>query len=340
MSLRLSRVVACAGAAAEPTRLRILSFLRQTELTVGQLTQLLDQSQPRVSRHLKILVEAGLVHRTPEGSFAYFRLARDGSGAQLVEALLAQLDPADPVMQGDSRKLNELRSEREAATQAFFDTNASDWDRIRALHVADERVDAAINEAINTRAPNSLLDLGTGTGRLLERFGDRVLTGLGIDASANMLAVARNNLERKGLAHCRVRQGNLLSLDAEAGKFEMTVLHQVLHLLDEPDRAIAEAARTLSAGGWLVVVDFAPHQHEFLRTEFAHRRLGFSADTVLRWMHDAGLHNARCVTLEPDQRERIALSIWIGERPAGRGTRALRVATRAAIAETALGETA
>jgi ubiquinone/menaquinone biosynthesis C-methylase UbiE len=314
MSLGLDHLVEVASAAAEPTRLRILGFLASTELTVGQLTELLAQSQPRVSRHLKVLLDSGLIHRTPEGSFAWFRLARDGAGAALVEGLLAQLDQNDPVVRSDKRKLGELRAARAASSQSFFDRHASEWEQIRALHVADDRVEAAIRGAIAQRKPGSLLDLGTGTGRMLELFGDQIITGLGIDVSPNMLAIARANLERASMSHCSVRHGNLLSLEAESGRFEATLLHQVLHLLDEPERAIAEAARTLAPGGWLLVVDFAPHPHEFLRTEHAHRRLGFPESTVIDWMTAAGLI-AHCTTLPADRPDGIAISLWIGERP-------------------------
>src|SRR5437870_3679980 len=276
-------------AAGETTRLRILALIGEAELTVSDLTEILRQSQPRISRHLKLLTEAGLVARFREGSWAFFRLAERGGSAELAHALISRLDPADPVVGRDRERLAEVRAARAAAAQAYFRAHAAEWDRIRRLHVADAAVEAAIRQALSERPFRSLLDLGTGTGRMLELFGPEIERGLGIDLSLDMLLIARARLERAGLRHSSVRQGDIYDLSLPRDSFDVVIVHQVLHFLDDGARAIREAARVLRPEGRLLVVDFAPHDLEFLREEHAHRRLGFANETVTQWMSAAGL---------------------------------------------------
>lgn len=304
-------------AAGEATRLRVLVLVAQAELTVSDLTQILRQSQPRISRHLKLLVEAGLVERFREGSWAFFRIAEHGGSADLARALIARLDPQDPVAVRDRERLSAVRRARAAAAQDYFRSHAAQWDRIRKLHAADEAVEAAIVSALSERPFRSLLDLGTGTGRILELFGPHIERGLGIDLSLDMLALARERVERAGLRHCSVRQGDIYDLAVPAGSFDVVIVHQVLHFLDDGGRAIREAARVLAPGGRLLVVDFAPHDLEFLRDEHAHRRLGFSQDTVEQWIAGAGLETTahRSLAPEPGSDGKIAVSLWLGRDP-------------------------
>src|SRR5512139_1234863 len=158
-------------AAGEETRLRVLALLAEAELTVSDLTDILRQSQPRISRHLKLLVEAGLIERFREGTWAFFRLAEHGSAAEVARSLLDHLNPADQTIARDRERLTSVRQARAAAAQAYFREHAADWDRIRKLHVADEAVEEAIRAALAEKPFRSLLDLGTGTGRMLELFG-------------------------------------------------------------------------------------------------------------------------------------------------------------------------
>jgi len=301
-------------AAGEDTRLRVLMLLAEAELTVSDLTQILRQSQPRISRHLKLLVEAGLVERFREGAWAFFRLAEHGATAELARALVARLDPSDPIALRDRERLAAVRRARAAAAQDYFRAHAAQWDRIRKLHVADEAVENAMRDALAERPFDSLLDLGTGTGRMLELFGPQARRGLGIDLSLDMLLLARERIERTGLRHCSVRQGDIYDLALPAGSFGVVVIHQVLHYLDDGARAIREAARMLAPAGRLLVVDFAPHDLEFLREEHAHRRLGFSAESVAQWMRAAGLDMTlhRSLAPEPGSDGKIAVSLWLG----------------------------
>jgi ubiquinone/menaquinone biosynthesis C-methylase UbiE/Fe2+ or Zn2+ uptake regulation protein len=312
--LKFDALHAALKAAGEETRLRILALLAEAELTVSDLTQILRQSQPRISRHLKLLVEAGLIERFREGAWAFFRLAEGSGTAAFAHTLVRQLNPNDVTVARDRDRLAAVRTARAAAAQDYFRSHAAQWDRIRKLHVADEAVERAIREALADRPFRSLLDLGTGTGRILEMFGPGLERGLGIDLSLDMLLLARDRLERAGLRHCSVRQGDIYDLAVPADSFDVVIIHQVLHFLDDGARAIQEASRVLAPGGRLLVVDFAPHDLEFLREEHAHRRLGFSAETVTQWMAaadlDVTLH--RSLAPEPGSDGKVGVSLWLG----------------------------
>jgi ubiquinone/menaquinone biosynthesis C-methylase UbiE/DNA-binding transcriptional ArsR family regulator len=299
-------------ATAEETRLRILGLLAEGELSVSDLTEILRQSQPRVSRHLKLLVESGLIVRTREGSWAFFSLTDVPAVRGLVDTLLAALRCDDPVLQRDRERLAEVRAARAEAAQDFFRRIAPDWDQLRRLHVDEADVDAAIQTVLSGRPVRSLLDLGTGTGRILELFGPTLERGLGIDLSPAMLAVARANLQRARLSHCSVRQGDIFDLAVEHDRHDAVIVHQVLHFLEDGARAIREAARCLRPAGRLVVVDFAPHDLEFLRETQAHRRLGFARETVEGWLAAAGLEPAGFMKLDPppEAPQGLAVSIW------------------------------
>ena len=313
--LSFARLTATLKAAAEPTRLRILALLAEAELTVSDLTEILRQSQPRLSRHLRLLTEAGLVDRFREGSWAFFRLGERGGTAELARALIGRLKIDDAIVLRDRERLAAVRTSRAAAAQNYFRRHAAEWDRIRRLHVADAAVESAIRTALADKPIRSLLDLGTGTGRMLELFGADIERGLGLDLSLDMLALARARLDRAGLKHCSVRHGDIYDLALPRDSFDVVIIHQVLHFLDDSARAIAEAARVLRPGGRLLVVDFAPHDLEFLREEHAHRRLGFSAETVTGWLEAAGLDVLRQETLPPGPQGKIAVSLWLARDP-------------------------
>ena len=312
--LQFSAVNAALKAAGEATRLRVLVLLSEAELTVSDLKQILRQSQPRISRHLRLLVEAGLIERFREGSWAFFRLAESGGAAELARTLIGRLDPADPAIVRDRERLIAVRQSRAASAQAYFRAHAAEWDRIRKLHVTDAAVEGAITEALTGKPFRAMLDLGTGTGRILELFGPKVERGLGIDLSLDMLALARARIERAGLKNCSVRQGDIYDLALPPASFDVVVIHQVLHFLDDGARAIREAARVLEPAGRLLVVDFAPHDLEFLREEHAHRRLGFAPETVTQWMTATGLEVTmhRSLAPEPGSDGKIAVSLWLG----------------------------
>lgn len=317
MRLPVQSHVAALKAMAEPTRLRLLVLLASGELNVKDLTGILGQSQPRISRHLKLLAEAGLVERAPEGSWVYFRLGEGGAGGTLARRVLEAVDGTDPVLVRDRRRAESLRDERERAAQAYFQSHAGEWDRIRALHVAEAQVESVVSEVLGNGPFDLFLDLGTGTGRMLELFRDRYRRGLGIDLSPAMLAYARAKLERSEIARAHVRQADIYDLPLADQTVGAAVMHQVLHFLSDPQRAVREAGRVLAPGGRLLIVDFAPHELEFLRDQFAHERLGFSTQQVGQWLNDCGLELAETRDLVPDNAGsgNLTVSVWLARRP-------------------------
>jgi ArsR family transcriptional regulator len=315
----LSRVQALAAlrGAGEATRLRILALLAGGELNVKDLTQILGQSQPRISRHLKLMADAGLIRRFREGSWVFFRLADQGAEAALARSIVASLDQSDLTLARDRARAEAVQKARAETAQAYFKAHASDWDKIRTLHVAEKDVESAMDEALGEGPFDLLVDLGTGTGRILELFGPRASRVLGFDINHAMLAYARMKLERAGLSHAQVRHGDLHNVPLPDGAADAVVLHQVLHFLDDPAAALAEAARLLAPGGKLLVVDFAPHELEFLREQSAHRRLGFAREQIGRLLETARLKLDRFRELKPAPTGgKLTVSLWLGSKPA------------------------
>jgi ArsR family transcriptional regulator len=302
---------------ADPTRLRIITLLRAMELSVGELAQVLGQSQPRVSRHVKILIDAGLAERRKEGSWVFLSLG----SARRVEPLFTLLDRwsesegEDPWAVADAARLAAVRSDRAAAAERYFASHAADWDELRTLHIAETEVEAAIGRALGERPVGRLTDIGTGTGRMIELFGASAERAVGVDRSPEMLRLARVKLAQAGLASAELRQGDMYALPLANGSADTVILHQVLHYAQQPAAAVAEAARLLSTGGRLLIVDFAPHEREELRTRDAHARLGFADEAVLVWMAAAGLEARVLEHLEGGE---LTVTLWVGERSEAR----------------------
>jgi ArsR family transcriptional regulator len=281
-------------------------------LTVSELVRILGQSQPRISRHLKLLSEAGLLDRIREGSWVFNRLAKSGTGAELAARLSSMIPRDNRLIQRDIERLLEVKHDRGELAAAYFREMAGSWDQIRSLHVDDTDVEKEIIDQLDWGRISSMIDLGTGTGHLLECFGSRLSQGEGIDQSREMLAVARANLEAASLSHCQVRQGNLYQLPNPTSTFDLAVIYQVLHFVDDQALAIHEATRVLKPGGQLVVVDFAPHDIEHLRINDSHRRLGFSDTEVGFWFTSAGLTLKSTTKLVGAP---LTVCIWITEKP-------------------------
>ena len=310
LPMTLETLVGALRAAGEDTRIRILALLAEGELTVSDLTDILGQSQPRVSRHLKLMVEAGLIQRSREGAWAFFSVAdRDPAGG-LVRALVQRVDASDAVLRGDRDRLRAVRVNRAEAAAAYFSKHADEWDKIRSLHAPDAVVEDALRAAIGDVAFGAMLDLGTGTGRMISLFGPQARRRVGVDASHAMLAVARANLERESIP-VELRQGDIYALPVERDAFDLVILHQVLHFLDDPARAIREAAQSLAPGGRMLIVDFAPHDLEFLRETQAHLRLGFSVGQIDGWLAEAGLRGERRRDIAPPVKGGAQLTVSI-----------------------------
>ncbi|GAB4224056.1 MAG: metalloregulator ArsR/SmtB family transcription factor [Kiloniellaceae bacterium] len=299
-------------AAAEPTRLRLLVLCAHADLTVSDLVQILGQSQPRLSRHLKLLAEAGLLDRSREGSWVYFRLARNGGTASLAQTLVDALPDNDPTVLRDLERLEALMSDRARRAEDYFRKVAEQWDELRALYVQDDEVEAQLSKLIAEERVADLLDIGTGTGRILEILADKVEHALGIDMSADMLMLARSKLERARLRNCMVRKGDMNNLPLGEGSFDAVTIHQVLHYAEQPARAIQEAARVLRPGGRLFIVDFQAHGLDFLRSEHEHRWLGFEQEKMAAWLKAAGLRPEGCRQLKGDP---LTICIWTARQP-------------------------
>jgi SAM-dependent methyltransferase len=306
----MSRALDILRALADPTRLRIMALVQRMELAVGELAQVLGQSQPRVSRHVRILSEAGLLDRYREGAWVVLRV-HDGEHISAVLRAIEMLEASGAALREDLARLAEIRAQRVAEMLAYFEAHADGWDGIRSLHVADEEVEGAILRALEGRPCGHVLDIGTGTGRMIELLAPRARTAVGIDSSPAMLRVARGKLEAASLGQCQVRHGDMNALPQQDGSVDTVLIHQVLHYAEDPAAAIGEAARVLAPGGRLLIVDFAPHDMESLRQRHAHVRLGFSDAAMLGWLAAAGL-DARVVGHLAGGP--LTVGLWMGEK--------------------------
>lgn len=308
-------------ALADATRLRIFSLLRSMELSVGELAQVLGQSQPRVSRHVKILCDAGLAERRKEGSWVFVALGDQAAVTPVAAALDGWVarEP-DHWAVADAARLAAVRADRAASAAAWFEGHADQWDAIRSLHIAEDQVEAAMARMLGDGPIGRLIDIGTGTGRMLELFGAQADAALGIDRSSEMLRLARAKLHDR--ANTELRQADLYALPMADGAADVAILHHVLHFAQQPGAAIAEAARVLGPGGRLLIADFAPHDREELRARDAHSRLGFADDQIAAWFGNAGLQVARTETLEGGE---LTVTLWLGRR-AGASLREVKAA--------------
>jgi ArsR family transcriptional regulator len=308
----MDQILATLRAIAEPTRLRLIALCAEGEFTVSELVQVLGQSQPSVSRHLKQLSDSGVLQRLPEGSWVFYRLARDGAAGRLAREIVDALPADDRARAQDRDRLAAVRRTRADAAQGYFRANAGRWDEIRSLQADDRQIEARLLGMLPPESVRSLLDVGTGTGRILELYGARGVEGVGIDLSHDMLSVARANLARAGLSNVYVRQGDMYRLPWSEPSFDAVTFHQVLHFADEPAAAIAEARRVLRPGGRMMIVDFAPHDVEILRREHAHRRLGFSDDEVRGWLSQAGLRPHKTIHISGSA---LTVAMWSATGP-------------------------
>ncbi len=304
-------------AAAEPTRLRILRLLSNSEFNVKDLTQLLGQSQPRVSRHIRLLAEAGLVERYQEGSWVFVRGATDPAIRGFVAMAITMIEADDPQIVRDRERADQIRARHAALAQSYFDQNAAEWDRIRSLHVAERAVEDAILEALGPGTHELLLDLGTGTGRILELASGFARQLVGIDTNREMLKCARVRLDKAALANCSVRLADIYNLPFAESSADAVLIHQVLHFLNDPKAALAEAARVLKPEGRLVIIDFAPHILEFLREEHAHVRLGFAPAEIEGWLGECGIKESSYRELPGGNAKEngLTVAIWTGQKP-------------------------
>ena len=294
-------------ACAEPTRLRLLALAGRGAFCVMEFTEILGQSQPRLSRHLRLLVEAGVMERVREGANVWFTLPPDTG---LVQDLLTRLPADDPVLESDRRQAARVLAERARIASDSFRKQGAEWDEAHALALPVEAIEQAVLTAAGP-APGRLLDIGTGTGQLLALLAPRLERGLGVDASRAMLALARSRLAKPELAHCAVRQADMYRLPLPNGGFDTAVLQMVLHYAEDPAAAVTEAARVLRPGGRLLVVDLLHHDRTELLDRLAHRWPGFHDGTIRALLEDAGLHPGEPVTVPGP----LPVRIWPAVQP-------------------------
>lgn len=322
MKVSLDGTLGIFRAVGEETRLRIMALLVCGDLTVSEITSILAQSQPRVSRHLKILAEAGLAERHREGAWMFYRAAsplENKEIAGVLETVRTMSHSGDRILARDRERFTQSREARAALAAKYFQENAKEWNRIRQLHLPEADIEEKLRDIVGSDDVDLFIDLGTGSGRMLEIFSDRFQRGIGFDLSHEMLAVARNNLENADIENAQVRHGDLFAIPHEGGQADIVCIHHVLHYLAAPEDAVREAARLLKPGGKIIVSDFAPHDLEFLREEHAHRRLGFADEEVSDWFDGAGLTLKQTEALSPNSRDdkKLTVKIWLAEAPAG-----------------------
>ncbi len=305
---------------ADPTRLRIVQLLRTMELSVGELAQVLAQSQPRVSRHIKILCDAGVAERRKEGSWVFIGPGPAAITSPLFDAIDVWLESLgeDHWHVADAARLAAVRADRAAAAERYFAGHADLWDSLRSLHVAESEVEGAMRDLLGSASLGTLVDIGTGTGRIIELLSANADHAIGIDRSPEMLRVARGKLTAEVSKGWELRQGDIMALPLDDGAGDTVVLHQVLHYLPAPEPALAEVARLVKPGGRLLIVDFAPHSHEELRTQDAHARLGFSDEQMGQWYAASGLTMEAVRELPGNE---LTVKLWLGRKTAGSGLR-------------------
>lgn len=306
----MTDALACFQALADPTRLRILALLRAMELSVGELAQVLGQSQPRVSRHLKIMDQAGLIARRKEGNWVFVTLGAEGVVKPALAAFDGWQQETDPEMKADLTRLTSVKSIRATEAEDWFEHHAEEWDAIRSLHVGEATVEATIVRLLAPEPLGSLLDIGTGTGRMIELLGPNAARCVGVDRSPAMLRMARSKLGGNARVQVEWRQGDLLALPLGAESMNTAVLHQVLHHAQHPGAALAEAARALAPDGRLLVVDFVAHDRREFREQNAHAWLGFSSEQMALWFREAGLRMVETRLLDGE----VTVALWLGRK--------------------------
>ncbi|CAH2604940.1 Transcriptional regulator, ArsR family / Methyltransferase fusion [Rhodovastum atsumiense] len=322
----MEHLLAALRACAEPTRLRILALAARGSFCVMEFTEILGQSQPRLSRHLRLLGDAGLLDREREGANVWFALPpADTQGGSLARAVLERLPEDDATLAADRRQAARVLAERAREASESFRRKGADWDEMRALDLPAAAVETALLGLLPEAELGRVLDIGTGTGRLLEVLAPRVASGLGVDASRAMLALARARLARPGLTHCAVRLADMYRLPLPDAAFDLVVLQMVLHYAEDPASALAEAARVLRPGGRLVVVDLAGHARTEVMTRLAHRWPGFGDARMCDLLRGVGLDPGTPVAVPGP----LEVRLW----PAGRST-ALSAPTYDLVPET------
>ena len=306
-------------ALADPTRLRIMLLLQKMELAVGELAQILDQSQPRISRHIRILDEAGLAERRKEGSWVFLKPG-PASELEILGRIFrsSKVAKSDQAMQ-DQAQLSLVRKARAEMAERYFAAHAQEWDAIRSLHLPEAEVERAMLALLRDAPLGKMLDIGTGTGRMVELFGAAAQSIIAIDNSPEMLRLARAKLLDSETASglnlvqkTELKQGDFNNLPVANGTVDSVILHQVLHYAQHPEAVLVEVSRVLKPAGVVLIADFAAHDREDLRTEQAHARLGCSDESMKHWLTASKLGLVQTRTLDGGE---LTVKIWVARKP-------------------------
>ena len=310
----LDQTLEALRAVGEHTRLRILLLCAHGELTVGDLTQILDQSQPRVSRHLKLMHEAGVLERHQEGSQVWFRAVTSGVLASLVRGMVDQISVDDPDHAQDLDKLRQVTKSWEVRARSYFRKHYADWDQLRSDLIDEDAIDAAIKQRFSELGAKTLLDIGTGTGLVLRLLGSQLENAVGMDNSRDMLLAARAAIHKEKLPHCQLRHGEMRYLPFEDDSFDAVSLHLSLHYAEDPKEVLQECARVTGTGGWILLVDFASHDQRQLMSQHGHRWPGFNDNQIQEWLTGVGYSNFESQTFTSGSPNVVFWLACLGER--------------------------
>ncbi len=278
---------------SDPTRVRILALVEREELAVQELMEVLGMAQSRVSRHLAILREAGLLADRRDGTYVFYRFAPPAEGPwRDTWELVRRTRRDDPTAERDAAALTRVMDARAARTRRFFDSVGPEWDALRKIFNDDALRARAVARLVDPEL--RVADIGTGTGVLALELGRLGLRVVAIDNSTRMLDAARAKLEREDVSGVELRLGEASALPLADGEVDAALAHMVLHYLPSPGEAIREMARAVAPGGTVVVVDFVRHTHEWMRQELGVSWLGFAGEEVEGWFGEADLRDFRC----------------------------------------------
>lgn len=295
-------------------------LLLKMELAVGELAQILEQSQPRISRHIRILDEADLAERRKEGSWVFLRPGKTQALETLHRIFRSENVVTSEQAISDEQKLATVRQKRAQMAEQYFAAHAEEWDAIRSLHLPEDKVEQAMLALVKDVHLGHLVDIGTGTGRMVELFGPGAELVTALDNSPEMLRLARAKLlagdsspsgQTALTRKTELKLGDFNRLPLQDGKADSVIMHQVLHYAQHPEAVLTEVSRVLGPGGIILIADFASHDREELRTAHAHARLGFSDDSMERWFRQTGIDLVQSRTLDGGQ---LTVKIWVGRK--------------------------
>ncbi len=320
--LSLASLVEISKALGDEARLRILALIRNAEMSVKDICDILGQSQPRVSRHIKILADADLIKRTKEGAWLYCKLNRSGAIGYFITSYLDNVDDQDAVFASDLRRFETIVSQRIADADRFFEENAQEWDRIRELQIPDTLLDQEIQDHIGKEQIENLLDVGTGTGQMLEILHGRYQKATGIDMSSAMLRVARGRLAKLQTSNVSFQQLDILSIGKDLGQFDCVICHHVLHFIPNASEAIARMAECVKANGRLIIIDYLPHSIDFLAQDYHHMWNGFPPEEMAKWFSQNSLSLQHMQSYQADlkskkkQSDSLIVGLWVAQKSA------------------------